>query len=279
MNNKSEQTIATRLKNVMKERRLRQVEISKAIGASRGTVSKWLSDTAQPSQEYLLRLAEVLKVSADWIIEGDNYYASYDDLDDMVDAVRETKRDMYLQELKLKNNIPYSIRYLEELYEDMKFRELEELEEKHNNSLSHFHDYNNEFNDASQNDSELEFIENYENERKISQNILAKFAMKAGADINKTIYYILEDDCMSPVMYRRAECAVDTSKLEIKNGKIYYFKHGVVYRTNVLYNQPDGGLLIRSINDDFEDEIVSAKDISVINIIGWVYSWTNLDIW
>lgn len=279
MNNKSEQTIATRLKNVMKEKRLRQVEISKAIGASRGTVSKWLSDTAQPSQEYLLRLAEVLKVPADWIIEGDNYYASYDDLDDMVDAVRETRRDMYLQELKLKNNIPYSIRYLEELYEDMKFRELEELEEKHNNSLSHFHDYNNEFNDASQKDSELEFIENYENERKISQNILAKFAMKAGADISKTIYYSLEDDCMSPVMYRRAECAVDTSKLEIKNGKIYYFKHGLVYRTNVLYNQPDGGLLIRSINDDFEDEIVSAKDINVINIIGWVYSWTNLDIW
>jgi|26BtaG_2_1085354.scaffolds.fasta_scaffold04315_4 transcriptional regulator with XRE-family HTH domain len=277
MNNEPEQTIATRLKNIMKERRLRQVEISKAIGASRGTVSKWLSDTAQPSHEYLLRLAEVLKVPADWIIEGDDYYASYDDLDDMVYAVKETNRDMYLQELKLKNNIPYSIRYLEELYGDMKFRELEELEEKHNKSLSHFYDY--EFDDASLKDSEIESIENYGNESKISHNILTKFAMKAGADISKTIYYSLEDDRMSPVMYRRAECAVDTSKLKIKNGKIYYFKHGLIYRTNILYNLPDGGLLIRSINDNFEDEVVSAKDINVIDIIGWVYSWTNLDVW
>ena len=93
MKSNLELTMPERLKERMKDKRLRQIDISKAIGASRGTVSKWLSGDAEPNHEYTLRLAEVLDVHPDWIMEGENYYANYDDLDDMENALKEENRE------------------------------------------------------------------------------------------------------------------------------------------------------------------------------------------
>lgn len=273
MHSNSELTMSERLKERMKQKRLRQIDISKAIGASRGTVSKWLSGDAEPNHEYTLRLAEVFDVHPDWIREGDNYYATYDDLDDMENALKKENRDMYLNELKLKNNVPYSIRYLEELYDkfnEERFNEMQqEMEQNYEKETGIFEDM----------PKESDFLDYLtENQRK-SVNFLSNIAEVAGADINKTIYVTLEDDSMSPIIRRKAECAIDTSKQTIKDGRAYYFKHELVHRIRILHKNPDGGLLIRSQNKEFGEEIINARDISKIKILGWVYSWTNIDTW
>ncbi|WP_201550911.1 XRE family transcriptional regulator [Psychrobacter fjordensis] len=268
-----EPTMAERLKERMKEKRLRQIDISKAIGASRGTVSKWLSGDAEPNHEYMLRLAEVLDVHPDWIIEGDNYYATYDDLDAMENALKEENRDRYINDLKLKNNIPYSIRYLEELYHNFcedRFNEMQQkIQRDYEEDMETFEEWSKEPDD-------LGYLT--ENQRK-SANFLSNIAKVAGADIYKTIYVTLEDDSMSPMIHRKAECAVDTGKQTIKDGKVYYFKHELIHRIRILHKNPDGGLLIRSKNKEFGEETINTSDISKIKILGWVYSWTNIDTW
>lgn len=269
MKSNLELTMPERLKERMKDKRLRQIDISKAIGASRGTVSKWLSGDAEPNHEYTLRLAEVLDVHPDWIMEGENYYANYDDLDDMVNALKEENREKYLNELKLKNNIPYSIRYLEQLHEELREKHLQEMQQH----------YEEEMGVSEEWPKEPDFSNYLTGDQRKSVNFLSKVAKVAGADINKTIYVTLEDDSMSPMIHRKAECAVDTDIQELKDGKVYYFKHDLIYRTRVLIKQPDGGLLIRSKNKEFGDEIISASDRSKIKILGWVYSWTNIDTW
>lgn len=273
MHANSEPNMSERLKERMKQKRLRQIDISKAVGASRGTVSKWLSGGAEPNHEYTLRLAEVLDVHPDWITEGDNYYAAYDDLDDMVNALKEKNRDMYLNELKLKNNIPYSIRYLEELYDEFYEERLKEMQQEMQRN------YEEEMGIFEEWPKEPDFLEELTEEQRRSANFLSNIAKVAGADINKTIYVTLEDDSMSPMIHRKAECAVDTGKQTIRDGKVYYFKHELIHRIRILLKQPDGGLLIRSKNKEFGEETINASDISKIKILGWVYSWTNIDTW
>jgi len=265
----SASTIPERLKERMKDKRLRQIDISKAIGASRGTVSKWLSGDAEPNHEYMLRLAEVFDVHPDWIMEGDNYYATYDDLDDMVNAVKETYREKYLNELKLKKDIPYSIRYLEQLHEELLEEQLEEMQQRYEEEVGVFEQW----------PEEPDFSSYLTEDQRKSVNFLSEVAEVAGANVNKTIYVTLEDDSMFPMIHRKAICAVDTDKQELRDGKVYYFKHDLIYRTRILIKQPDGGLLIRSKNKEFGDEIISASDRNKIKILGWVYSWTNIETW
>ena len=50
---------------------LKQVQIVGILGVSKGTVSKWLSDSAIPSKHYGYQLAKLLRVSSDWLLEGE----------------------------------------------------------------------------------------------------------------------------------------------------------------------------------------------------------------
>jgi transcriptional regulator with XRE-family HTH domain len=267
-------SIGHRIESCMKDNDLRQVDISKSIGASRGSVSKWISGNAKPSYEYILRLSEVFNVPPGWLEEGDEYYNfNYrfgpDDAEMYIKSVEESFRDSYLSCLKLKPNLPYSISYLKELYEEqfISLDDKQDLIESFEKESEHWENM--------QLEDPLQQINDSDEARKLLTNI----ADTAGADIKMTIYITVEDDSMYPLIAPKANCAIDKSKRNIKDGKIYYFKQGKIYRIKYLYKQPDGGLLIRSKNDLFKDEIVKASDMQDISIIGWIYSWTNIDIW
>lgn len=64
-------TYSDRIMMRMKELDLSQGEVAKATGAARSTVHGWLNNVAQPSGQRLLKLATILKTSAEWILNGE----------------------------------------------------------------------------------------------------------------------------------------------------------------------------------------------------------------
>lgn len=64
------QARAARLKSLLKENNFKQVDVVKQIKASKGSVSKWLKGTAEPSHRYRTQLALMLNVSEDWLLYG-----------------------------------------------------------------------------------------------------------------------------------------------------------------------------------------------------------------
>lgn len=106
-----------------------------------------------------------------------------------------------------------------------------------------------------------------------------RLARKAGASLTQSFSYMNDGDSMAERISDGARCTADASKKQIKDGKIYCFRHGLMRRTKYLYMRPDGGLLIRSNNPAYEDEIIKPEDMSDIEILGWVWEWQNMERW
>ena len=49
---------------------LKHKDLVEHTGASKGTVSSWLSGTNSPTGERLIKLAEILKTTPEWILTG-----------------------------------------------------------------------------------------------------------------------------------------------------------------------------------------------------------------
>ncbi|WP_394650896.1 LexA family protein [uncultured Acinetobacter sp.] len=64
--------ISDRIALRMRELKIKQVDLINKYGLSKGTVSKWVSGTNTPNGENLTKLAEILKTTESWIINGDD---------------------------------------------------------------------------------------------------------------------------------------------------------------------------------------------------------------
>ena len=105
-------------------------------------------------------------------------------------------------------------------------------------------------------------------------------AYKSGASQTQSICMTLVGDSMEDRIAAGSMIAVDLSKQEIREGKIYAFRHGQLLRVKYLIPRPDGGLTIRSHNNLYDDEVVTSDDVeNDIKIIGWVWNWSVLERW
>lgn len=105
-------------------------------------------------------------------------------------------------------------------------------------------------------------------------------ARKSGASQTASICMTLVGDSMEDLIRAGSMIAIDASKTEIREGKIYAFRHGHLLRVKYLIPRPDGGLIIRSHNPAYEDETVSAEEAEhSIKLIGWVWNWSVLERW
>lgn len=84
----------------------------------------------------------------------------------------------------------------------------------------------------------------------------------------------LTGDSMEPRIPEYATIAVDKGIENIRDGKIYAFQHGELFRVKYLSRLPGNKVRIRSENENYEDEIVDGEDI---RIIGRVFWWSVLD--
>lgn len=72
-----------RLKELRKKARLTQVEIAEKLGISQPAYASWERGTKKPTQENLVRLAQVLNVTIDYLIGNSEEEITNKDLEDI----------------------------------------------------------------------------------------------------------------------------------------------------------------------------------------------------
>ncbi|RKG50836.1 MULTISPECIES: S24 family peptidase [Acinetobacter] len=66
------QTTSDRIAQRMKELGLQHKDLVAATGASKGTVTNWISGVNTPTNERLIKLAQVLKTTSSWLLTGNS---------------------------------------------------------------------------------------------------------------------------------------------------------------------------------------------------------------
>lgn len=84
----------------------------------------------------------------------------------------------------------------------------------------------------------------------------------------------LTGDSMEEKIAEDAAIAVDAGEKTIRDGKIYAFRHGDLFRVKYLSRLPGGRVKIKSHNPAYEDEEAGLEDIKVIGRVFW---WSVLD--
>lgn len=287
--------IANRIRQCMQEKGLKQVDIVKTTGVSKGSVSKWLSGKAKPSGESLLRLSQVLDIPEYWILHGEYPYTAYDDDDiDYLNLFDESYRDHYIEGLGLDPELPYSIRFLKQQYEqlesDLADRHEAYLEqfEPSEEQIAEFYNWQQGSEDFSENQTTLDlikshstvddFIDSYQYSDELAQ-LQSQIASRAHAKLEKTLFYRQTDHSMEPTITIGAQCSVDLTKRQIINGQLYLILRNNFLGIRTLFSQSDGSLLLKCKNADYPNEIIPKLEFDSLKVVGYVYAWTNINPW
>jgi phage repressor protein C with HTH and peptisase S24 domain len=103
---------------------------------------------------------------------------------------------------------------------------------------------------------------------------------KSNVDPMHAACVTVSGDSMLPVLHDGTTVGVDTSKINIVDGKMYAIDHDGMLRVKILYRIPGGGIRIKSYNnDEYPDEFIQSEQMSNIKIIGWVFWWSVLNTW
>ena len=100
---------------------------------------------------------------------------------------------------------------------------------------------------------------------------------KLGIDESAAYCMIMHGHSMTPVLPDGAMLGIDTNKTDICDGDIYAIDHGGCLRVKLIYRQPNGGLRLRSYNqNEWPDEHITAQETQLIKIIGRIFWWSVL---
>lgn len=101
----------------------------------------------------------------------------------------------------------------------------------------------------------------------------------AGVDPAAAVCAQLKGNSMEPLIMNGATIGIDKATTRIVDGEIYALEHEGMLRVKYLYRLPGGGLRLRSFNrDEYPDEEYSPEEMQAksISIIGWVFWWSTL---
>ncbi|WP_335987104.1 XRE family transcriptional regulator [Acinetobacter bereziniae] len=239
-------TIVDRLQIALSDKKMSWSKASTTIGLSPQAPAKWKK--GQISKETLDKLATLLEVDVGWLLSGNGEAAPSN-------------------QSKPRDGQPI---------EDVKVRGVEFWD-----SETPLDD--DEFEVPYYKDVELtggcgSFEQHDDGRRRIKYGKTAAYA--SGASQTQSICMTLVGDSMEDLIRAGSMIAVDLGKKEIREGKIYAFRHGQLLRVKYLIPKPDGGLIIRSHNKSYEDEHITAEEVeNDLNMIGWVWNWSVLERW
>lgn len=77
-------------------------------------------------------------------------------------------------------------------------------------------------------------------------------------------------DSMSPWVNDGDSVLIDRSNTEIRDGKPYAIRYGDELRIKHVHRRFDGGLILRSINPEYCDEIIAPAELEHVEILGRV---------
>lgn len=234
-----------RIQQKLEELNLKQADIARATGKSTAAVTKWLKGDNIPKAENLKAIAKLLNVSDVWLLTGNESALPVKNKDgQQMDGVKFRSVEFWDSETPLDDDefeVPY--------YKDVELT--------------------GGFGSFEQHD---------DGRRRIKYGKTAAYT--SGASQTQSICMTLVGDSMEDRIAAGSMIAVDLSKKDVREGKIYAFRHGQLLRVKYLIPKPDGGLIIRSHNKAYEDEHISTEEVeNDINLIGWVWNWSVLERW
>ena len=275
-------TIAYRLGELMRKKGINQAVIVKHLDVSRGTVSKWLSDDAVPRTNYQHALADFLNTSFAWLAYGEGS----PDKPTVVASTKEPDDWVAHNPLSLEEGLlPLTNEHVHQLINKTSQKPVFRLEsllkpktadEVEIPLFKVLYPSNKYIQSAYANNEKLSsksFL------IKTPKNILVKrnFIARANAISDHGFAYKNDSDSMYPRITNNALCVVDTTKKQIRDGKVYAIRHGILIKTKYLQRNPDGSLLILSHNKDYPDELVPVSELDTVEVLGWVYMTHNTD--
>lgn len=96
---------------------------------------------------------------------------------------------------------------------------------------------------------------------------------RKGIQIDNVVCATLTGDSMERLIPDGTTIAIDKGDTNIRDGKIYAFEQGGLFRIKYLYRLPNHQIRIASENSDYADEIVAADEV---NVIGRIFWWSVL---
>lgn len=105
---------------------------------------------------------------------------------------------------------------------------------------------------------------------------------RIGSSRDKVFATLADGDSMSPTINDGATIWVDTSKDNIKDGKIFVFEYGGLFMCKRLYRLLHNGLRVVSDNDiDYPPFEITGEERNKngFRLIGWVWHWSVMERW
>ncbi|MDO6706753.1 helix-turn-helix transcriptional regulator [Photobacterium sp. 1_MG-2023] len=231
--------IEDRIAQRMRELNLKQVDLVRHVGVSKGTISMWIRGTMKPNGKNLLKLADVLEVTPDWILTGKNQTPQQPSPDSNATSVGSF--DAWDSTTKLSDD---------------------EVE------IPFFMDVQ-----LAAGSGAAEVLEKKGPKLRFAKSTL----QKARVDPECAACVKVSGTSMEPVLPDGSVVGVNVADNMIIDGSMYAINHDGLLRIKLLYLMPGGGLRVRSYNDrEYPDEIYNAENALSIRVIGKVFWYSVL---
>lgn len=230
-----------RVRDVRNELKLSQQKLADTIGVNQPVIGS-IESRDSTNSKHAPQIAKALNVSLDWLLTGDGF-------EDAADAIANS-------ELKVCKNV--------ETYD--------ESNPINSNEIKIF------MYDLVDNDCSQDLVKMHSTLR-LPKKLLDDLSVDASS-----VYAInYPNDDMQGHINEGSTIAVDTSKANapINNNKIYLIKSGGIYMLRMLQVSFDGkNIEIRSSNKMYDTiELDREKFSNGVEIVGWVFWWSNFAKW
>ncbi|HGK4055344.1 TPA: helix-turn-helix transcriptional regulator [Klebsiella pneumoniae] len=228
--------INERIRKARREIKMTQEALAKRLGLTKATISMWESGNTAPNGKNMINLAEVLKVTPEWLLTG-----------------KESDKNPVESNAKAEGTFSGwdSDTPLEDDEVEIPFFTEVELSAG-----------NGTYVDLDQSGCKLRFAKST--------------LRKAGVDIASAACVSVSGNSMEPVLPDGAVVGVDTSKTSIKDGKVYAIDHDGLLRVKLLYRLPEGIRVRSYNREEYADEEYFNHDANKIKIIGQVFWYSVL---
>jgi len=235
-----------RIKKIMQERKISQVEIAKAANVTPQAITRWFK-TESISTQSLMAVAKYLNVDIEWLISGEETrYKTYQKNNTGIregNAAYAAPIEAWDESMPLGKG-EVAVPFYSEVELSAKSGSRSEIKIDVNGPKLHFQK------------SSLQ---------------------KHGVQIEHAACVKVSGNSMEPVIPDGATVGIDTSKTEIKDGDMYAIDWDGALFIKILYRRPSGAIRIRSFNsDEYQDEELSLQEAQSIRVIGRLFWYSVL---
>lgn len=227
-----------------KSLKLTQEAVAKIVGVNRVSVSNWETDSksgGMPSGKHLINLAKALKVTPDWILNGDATPPDLNQVESISAAYSVGSFDTW-----------DSLTPLEEDEVEIPFYKEVELSAGNGSVVQR---------------------ESTGFKLRFAKSTLRRYNIQP----DMAACVVVSGNSMEPVLPDQATVGIDTANTRIKDGDMFAIDHGGMLRVKVLYRLPGGGLRLRSFNrDEYPDEDCSPEQAKQVKVLGRVFWYSVL---